>query len=267
MTITRLASNKVAPYSLSTIGWDVMSASSGGDVNIRASWPAMPNAAGYVMQVEGFAPVDVGNVLTYTYSGGLTAGVNYNVAVRGYDSTGAFSGSCSPKTVTGISGDLQFITSSSGTATSAINVTGCFSSIYDHYLIMRSLSSSVAANNIAIRLRSGTTDDSAGNYRRQRLYGLGASVSGDRGTGETLWYYSLGFSETTSIGFSYLWVSNPYAVTRTTMFGCHGYDHTASIMCQSVVGEHDVVASYDGFSVIATAGTLTGTVYVYGLRA
>lgn len=98
MTISRLASNRVAPYNISSIGWDVATASSG-DGTITLAWPAMPNAVGYAVQVSGQAPIILGNVLTHAVTG-LVNGQSYTVSVVGIDSAGAYSGSASPKTVT-----------------------------------------------------------------------------------------------------------------------------------------------------------------------
>lgn len=98
MTMSRLSSNRVAPYNISSIGWDVVTATPAGP-NVVVSWPAMPGAVAYYVQVGGQAPVYVGNVLTYTVTG-LTTGTAYSFSVLGVDVNGAFSGSASGKTAT-----------------------------------------------------------------------------------------------------------------------------------------------------------------------
>lgn len=98
MTLSRLSSNRVAPYNISTIGWDVLTVTPVGP-NVALSWPAMPNAVNYFVQVSGLAPVSVGNVTSYTYTG-LTIGQSYSFSVIGVDSSGSFSGSASAKTAT-----------------------------------------------------------------------------------------------------------------------------------------------------------------------
>jgi len=98
MTLSRLSSNRVAPYNIGTLGWDVLTVSASGP-NVILSWPAMPSAVNYFVQASGLAPVSVGNVTTYTYTG-LTTGQSYNFSVVGVDSAGNFSGSASQKTAT-----------------------------------------------------------------------------------------------------------------------------------------------------------------------
>lgn len=163
-------------------------------------------------------------------------------------------------------GDLEFITSATGSATSAINVNNCFSAAYDHYLVMRNLLGSAADNKVNIRLRSGSTDETGANYRHQYIFAASTSISSFRSTGLTSWEEGLGYTETTSIGFAQTWISNPFAAVRTTAWCNVGYQQTSTISALSQVHEHDLTTSYDGFSVIPSAGTLTGTVYVYGLK-
>lgn len=98
MTLSRLSSNRVAPYNIGTIGWDVLTVTPSGP-NVVLSWPAMPSAVNYFVQVTGIAPVSVGNVTTYTYTG-LTIGQAYTFSVVGVDASGNFSGSASQKTST-----------------------------------------------------------------------------------------------------------------------------------------------------------------------
>lgn len=163
------------------------------------------------------------------------------------------------------SGDLQFITSASGTTAASISIDGCFSAAYDHYLVMRNVLGSVDTANLNVRLRVASADDSGANYRNQYVFSSSTSVSGARATGGTFFDRLLGYTEVTSFGFSRTWISNPFGAVRTTAWTDEGYDHDGSIAMLSVVQEHDLTTSYDGFTVIPGSGTITGSVYVYGL--
>lgn len=163
-------------------------------------------------------------------------------------------------------GDLQFITSVTGSAASAINVSGCFSATYDHYLVMRNLLGSVVNVRCDVRLRSGSTDDSAANYRQQYVDATSTTVTGARATAQTNWQAGLGYTETTSIGVAALWISNPFAAVRTTGWANQSANVTGNIELLSWAYEHDLASSYDGVSLVAAGGTITGTVYVYGLK-
>jgi hypothetical protein len=130
---------------------------------------------------------------------------------------------------------------------------------------MRDLLGSSAALNLAVRLRASGTDASGANYREQFLQATSTTVNGARATGATNWPNALGSTEATSCGFVRFWVSNPFAAVRTTGWTDYAYAHTGNISLVDYVWEHDLTTSYDGFSVIPSSGTITGTVYVYGL--
>jgi hypothetical protein len=161
---------------------------------------------------------------------------------------------------------LRFITSASGSAVSSISINNCFSASFSHYLVMRDFLSSSANNNVSLRLRASSTDDSAANYRRQQLDADSTSIAGARATGETSWVGALGITETTSMGFARWWISNPFEAVRTTAWVDASYLPTGNIQSTTRVYEHDTASSYDGFTAIPGAGTITGTIYVYGLR-
>lgn len=164
------------------------------------------------------------------------------------------------------SGDLQFITSATGSAASSISVSGCFSASYDHYLVMRNLLGSAAGNNLTVRLRSGSTDETGANYRMQEVYASSTTITGGRSTAQTSWLSAFGTTETTSIGFAQLWISNPFAAVRTTAWSNFGYTYTTGPTIDSQVLAHDLATSYDGLTVLPSAGTLTGSIFIYGLK-
>jgi hypothetical protein len=165
----------------------------------------------------------------------------------------------------GVRGDLQFITSASGSAVSSISINNCFSASFSHYLVMRDLLGSSNQSSQQIRLRASSTDDSGANYRHQYVYADSTTVASARATAQTSWYWGVGNAETTSIGFSRTWISNPFEAVRATAWNDMSFAATATIGIQSAVFEHDTASSYDGFTVIPSAGTITGTIYVYGL--
>jgi hypothetical protein len=165
----------------------------------------------------------------------------------------------------GVRGDLRFITSASGSAVSSISIDNCFSTSFSHYLVMRDLLGSAATNDLTVRLRASGADDTGANYRSQFVQGSSTVVSGARSTAATSWSGGLGLTEATSMGFVRMWVSNPFEAVRTTAWTDYGGVHTGNIALVSTVLEHDTASSYDGFTVIPSAGTITGSIFVYGL--
>lgn len=164
------------------------------------------------------------------------------------------------------SGDLRFITSAAGSAVASLSVDNCFSADYDHYLIMKNLLGSAGGAPYRVRLRVGGADASGANYRYQTLLATGSSTSGSRTTGDTQWNEPMGYTETTAFAFGRLWISNPFAAVRTTAWTAYTYGFYAGVnYLATQMYEHDLATSYDGFTVYPSTGTLTGSIYVYGL--
>lgn len=163
------------------------------------------------------------------------------------------------------SGDFDFITSASGTAVSSLSINNCFSAGYDHYLVTRNLLGSAADIALGVRLRVAGVDASGTDYRDQYVNATGASApAGARATGATSWT-AVGYTEATSCGFQRTWISNPFGTVRTTAWSDRSSTITGNIELTSRVYEHDLTTSYDGFTVIPASGTITGSLYVYGL--
>lgn len=160
---------------------------------------------------------------------------------------------------------LKFITEASFSAVSSVSIDNCFSATYTHYLVVRNFLGTSVNNEVDVRLRVGGVDASAANYRRQIINVSSTTVSAGRATTETYMLRALGYVEATSIGFGELWISNPFEAVRTTAWSDYSYDVDGSIVLEAGVYEYDATTSYDGFTVIPGAGTITGTISVFGL--
>jgi hypothetical protein len=138
----------------------------------------------------------------------------------------------------------------------SVSVNNCFTATYDNYFVIDTHTNSTTAEN-QIRLRAAGTDSSA-NYNvrlalMQSVYGTATSTTlfrlGDGGS-------ELGVYQTT---FTRSFLAEP-----TSLYSC-GNDGGATSLYASG-GIHTASTSYDGFSLIASTGTITGTLRVYGLR-
>lgn len=162
---------------------------------------------------------------------------------------------------------LRFITSATFSGASSVSIDGCFDAKHQHYLIMKNLSASGVEPGMSVRLRVGGADDAGSNYRQQDLYADSTSVTAARYTARSDWLSLLGFGQSTVYGFSSAWISNPFESVRTTAWKNCGATFSGNIALQNGVFEHDLATSYTGFTVLPTGGTtITGSIYVYGLR-
>jgi len=160
---------------------------------------------------------------------------------------------------------LVFITKSTFTTAASVSIDSCFSATYTHYVIKRNLLGSGAGNAIHARLRVGGVDASAANYRRQLLYGDSTTVAGVRSTGDVYLTDALGYTEATSFGYSELWISNPFETVRTTAWVDLAHTQTGNMPLVTEVYAHDLATSYDGITFFPGAGTITGSISIFGL--
>jgi hypothetical protein len=171
-----------------------------------------------------------------------------------------------------VSSGFNLVSTTSFTSVASQSIPSVFSSTYTNYKILITISACTATATLTLRLRSGSTDNStAGNYLYQNLQlggitnndALGQGWSGSSATS----FIASGL--VTSAGFQ-----NRYSVIEMlSPFETFKTGYTAEFMngnaaphdyAQKLIGRMDVTTSYDGFSIIAGSGNITGKVSVYG---
>jgi hypothetical protein len=152
-------------------------------------------------------------------------------------------------------------TSFSGVSSQSVN--DVFSATYTHYLVLPYFLGSIAGTGVAVRLRVAGADNSSAEYRRQRLFGVGASAGADRTTGATSWNY---FSsvETSTYTYAQMTIVNPFAASPTTAQSTFSGSPTGNLDIVFTQFTNDASTSYTGFTLIPDSGTITGSVSVYG---
>lgn len=158
------------------------------------------------------------------------------------------------------------VASPSFSGSSQVNIDNCFSADYKHYLIMRNMFGSVTQANNSFKLRSGGTTDSSTNYEQQYVRPSGTSATAARATSQSVWSNALGSTETYAVNPVMLHVSYPYSATWTVGWSDHIYDPNGSIQGNRYAFRHTAATSWDGFTITPSGGTITGTIYIYGLR-
>jgi hypothetical protein len=143
-------------------------------------------------------------------------------------------------------------------AASTASVNGCFTSAYENYRVVFTLTA--AANTINMRYRASSTD-AATNYSSKFVYGPYANTTllGDGNV-------SAGTSSRISIGNGaglYVFDVMGPALAAATF---HAGAMSESLYAGSIGGYHSTATAYDGLSIITASGTFTGTLRIYGLR-
>jgi hypothetical protein len=159
--------------------------------------------------------------------------------------------------VSGGSGSVSTTGVVSFTSASAISLNNVFSSTYDHYKVMIKMTNSLDTEGYRIRLRLSGTDASGSNYSFLCVRQASSTVSAQPGT--DLSACLVGFGHSTAAA-NFMEIFNPALSQQTQIFSTS----FVPLVYNSYAGRHSLSTAYDGFSIIMDAGTMTGTINVYG---
>lgn len=203
---------------------------------------------------------------TVTLNGGNVTLLQYQSATIQLVAANVWNVVATPAPAATASG-LTFITVSSFSAVSSVSLNNCFSTTYENYAIQYVSTSASANSNISMRLRVGGVDASgASDYIRQAMVGYSTSIALATATGSS---WGIGGMTTGSYQFaSKMEIFNPFLATRTNMTSrFDGFEGAGSVWQSGADGfNHILSTSYDGFTVLASTGTITGKIFVYGYQ-
>jgi len=141
------------------------------------------------------------------------------------------------------------------------NVTSVFSASYYNYRIVLNAIGSTTVQNVTLRMLSGTTPNTATNYRRQLANFTSTTSDPSRLTAETSW--RLGRVVSTNKQMAWADMFFPFETANTQFWNFTTSQATGDILWTSEACALDVTTSYDGFQLNIGSGTMTGSVNVY----
>jgi hypothetical protein len=217
-----------------------------------------PTAAGGVtiagtitaLAINEFASLVKTGTNTWSYLAGSTAAVVPGLSL------------ITPTSVAGtgvsVSGGLVTFT-----AASAISVNGVFTATYQNYMVQYDVSAIAAGTpDINMRLRVSGTDNSTTSYTTQRIYSISTTVTSDANpSGTTTWNVGAGTSLLPDSGAN-VQIMRPQIAANTMFQSLQQWGAYVAI-CS---GRFTAATQFDGFSLLPSASTLTGTLRVYGYR-
>lgn len=147
-----------------------------------------------------------------------------------------------------------------------VSLNGVFTNTYDYYKIFFSYSGSVSAGN-SIRLRSSGVDNTTLNYVVGRAYQVDNTGGFQNTGGQTSW----GTTPSTVQQFNAeITLVNPKqaAPTQGWQIGANSTSPSSGSTMASQTGAmlFQASTSFDGISIIANSGTISGTVQVVGFN-
>lgn len=160
-------------------------------------------------------------------------------------------------------GGLVYITGQSFNAVSSLSVNNCFNSNYDNYrIVLRCTSSS--SFEINMRMRLSGTDNTTANCAYQDLNISGTTATAARYSSLTSMFIA---ALSTSYNVLSMDLFDPAAAIPTTYHVIEARQaNSSSPETRFLTGGHNVSTAYDGFSLIISSGTITGTLRIYGYR-
>jgi hypothetical protein len=161
---------------------------------------------------------------------------------------------------------LVLVASNTFSAATSLSINNCFTSTYDNYRVMLTVTAASGVVAVNLRLRVSGTDSST-TYTTQQLQVTGTSVAGGRtGAGNTGTEWQVAnTSASLPVGINGDIFGPQRAAATSINFTSNFPSGSATIEMYS--GSHSTATSYDGLSILAAAGgNITGFIRVYGYR-
>lgn len=148
------------------------------------------------------------------------------------------------------------------TTASTISLNGIFTSTYDTYKIVFDCSATSTSAGGTLRLRLAGTDNSSAVYAFQQTTAAATTVATTTGTTGTSW----GFTAVSGTEHYFELTLNAPALARATRGRIDTGTWTGNTANTQTKSElrHSATSAFDGLSIIASTGNMTGSLTVYG---
>jgi hypothetical protein len=162
---------------------------------------------------------------------------------------------------------MTYITSTTVSGASSASINNCFSSTYDNYRILIAGWNGSTTNYPQGRMRVGGVDKTASDYYYAML-GLYADNTSNASNGSAATYFENGMytnSAGAAITVGTMDVFAPFKTERT-FFLTNATLYAGKFGFRNGMVEVNDTTSYDGFSILASSGTFSAVITVYGYR-
>jgi hypothetical protein len=161
---------------------------------------------------------------------------------------------------------LTLINTTSFSGVSSQSVNDVFSATYDAYRVIVEYTGSTSLN-LNFRFRVSGADETASNYQRQSIFNNAATtVIAAKTNNASLLTISAVFTSSDRSSVIMDFTSNPFAAIKKTWltWNTDNINSGAGSTIANAGNGYNDTTSFTGFTLIASTGTITGTVSVYG---
>lgn len=156
-------------------------------------------------------------------------------------------------------GGLVYITQATISASSSYTFTNCFSSTYNNYrVVVNSLTGSIAASNLRIRI-ANATPGYYGSYYYDLYTGAGTSTTRFNNAAQ---FQVAGYTNANDEGMSTFDICNPQTAKRTSWTGNFYGDGYSGWFGGTLANS----TQYTDLQFLPNAGTFTAIIRIYGYR-
>lgn len=147
------------------------------------------------------------------------------------------------------------------TAGTAINVNGCFTTDFDNYRVMLNIPTTSAVANFSVRMRAAGVDSLATVYSMQRFVSSSTTTSSSQLVNQNVWPdFGVGNRERQAAIMDLFSPQLP----EFTLISAKVMSMSSNRGFMEQAGSFEATTQFDGFSVLNSGGTLTGTMMIYG---
>ena len=156
---------------------------------------------------------------------------------------------------------LVYVTSQTFTGVTSVSFNSCFTSTYDNYYLQCSVIGSVAGNAYTLRYRASGVDATSADYAYWGFY-WSTTATNLTTTGTTSLF--LNNRSTSVYDVTNVYIFGP-AQARTTGHQVDSIELNTGLLIKTA-GRFGLTSTFDGCTVAAASGTITGTISIYGYR-
>ena len=158
------------------------------------------------------------------------------------------------------------LNTTSFTAQTAVTIDNVFSATYANYIIETKFTQNTTLGDHTMYLRASGVD-AAGNWRGGGTfnYATSATLLSYRMNGGAGFQMG-GGGASSEVPASTFKLFDPFVAANTLVFGSGIGNDATAIFSWNLNARHDISTAYDGIKFLCTAGTITGTIRIYGIR-
>jgi hypothetical protein len=164
----------------------------------------------------------------------------------------------------GVTPGLTLVATGTAAAAASVTVNTCFTSTYDEYLLVMDVNGSTTGQ-LRLQMRNAGSTITAANYQWFRMgYNNSGATENANANAETSWLFAYANSTTPSVATINLYDPLTSRIGSHNAYATSNNNLDTNIAVFATGFRYTSAQAFDSFVLSVSAGTITGTVRVYG---